>query len=115
MAQEFNEGAGRRAARGGSAVRPAAVAGSFYPRDPQELGATVAALLAGLHGSARPPRALIVPHAGYVYSGNVAAQAYGSLGSAARVLRRVVLLGPSHREWFRGLAVPTVQAFAAPL
>ena len=96
-------------------VRPAAVAGSFYPRDPQELGATVAALLAGQHVPARPPKALIVPHAGYVYSGSVAAQAYASLGSAARALRRVLLLGPSHREWFRGLAVPTVQAFATPL
>ena len=96
-------------------VRPAAVAGSFYPRDPQELGATVTALLAGHHGPARAPKALIVPHAGYVYSGNCAAQAYGSLGAAARALRRVLLLGPSHREWFRGLAVPTVQAFATPL
>jgi len=91
------------------------VAGSFYPRNPQELSATVAALLAGPPGPARPPKALIVPHAGYIYSGNVAAQAYASLGSAARALRRVLLLGPSHREWFRGLAVPTVQAFATPL
>src|SRR5712691_8418116 len=114
MAQEINGGAAPRTSRAGTAVRPAAVAGSFYPRDPEELSAAVAALLAG-HGSARPPKALIVPHAGYVYSGNVAAQAYGSLGSVARVLRRVLLLGPSHREWFRGLAVPTVQAFATPL
>ena len=50
-----------------------------------------------------------------MYSGKVAAQAYASLGSAACALRRVLLLGPSHREWFRGLAVPTVQAFATPL
>jgi len=91
------------------------VAGSFYPRDPEELSATVAAMLAAQHGSARPPKALIVPHAGYVYSGKVAAQAYGSLGPAAGALRRVLLLGPSHREWFRGLAIPTVQAFATPL
>jgi AmmeMemoRadiSam system protein B len=111
MGHEFNEAAGLRTSGPRIAVRPAAVAGSFYPRDPEELSATVAALLAGQHGSARPPKALIVPHAGYVYSGNVAAQAYGSLGSAARALRRVLLLGPSHREWFRGLAVPTVQAF----
>ena len=113
MGHEFNEGAALNTSR--SAVRPAAVAGSFYPRDPEELSATVAALLAGQHGPARPPKALIVPHAGYVYSGNVAAQAYASLGSAARALRRVLLLGPSHREWFRGLAVPTAQAFATPL
>jgi AmmeMemoRadiSam system protein B len=115
MAQEINEPAALRTSRAGTAVRPPAVAGSFYPRDPEELSATVAALLAGQHGSARPPKALIAPHAGYVYSGNVAAQAYGSLGSAARALRRVLLLGPSHREWFRGLAVPTVQGFATPL
>jgi AmmeMemoRadiSam system protein B len=91
------------------------VAGSFYPRGPEELNATMAGLLAAQHGSARPPKALIVPHAGYVYSGKVAAQAYGSLAPAAGALRRVLLLGPSHREWFRGLAVPTVQAFATPL
>jgi len=75
----------------------------------------VAALLAGRHMPARPPKALIVPHAGYVYSGKVAAQAYASLGSTAHALRRVLLLGPSHREWFRGLGVPTVQAFTTPL
>ena len=115
MGHDFNEGAALRASRPPTAVRPAAVAGLFYPRDPEELSATVAALLAGQHGPARPPKALIVPHAGFVYSGNVAAQAYASLGSAARALRRVVLLGPSHREWFRGLAVPSVQAFATPL
>jgi len=112
MGQEFNEGA---ASRPRISVRPAAVAGLFYPQDPQELSAAVAALLAGQHRSVRAPKALIVPHAGYVYSGNVAAQAYASLGAAARELRRVLLLGPSHREWFRGLAVPTVQSFATPL
>lgn len=98
-----------------STVRPAAVAGLFYPRDPDELNATLDALLAVPRASRRLPQALIVPHAGYVYSGPVAGRAYGSLGSAARSLRRIVLLGPSHREWFRGLAVPTVQAFATPL
>jgi AmmeMemoRadiSam system protein B len=115
MGHEFNEGAALRTPPPRTAVRPAAVAGLFYPRDPGELSATVAALLAGQHGPVRPPKALIVPHAGYVYSGNVAAQAYASLGSAARALRRVLLLGPSHREWFRGLAVPTVLGFATPL
>ena len=97
------------------AIRPAAVAGLFYPAGAAELDATLGALLAGV--SVRPvrPKALIVPHAGYQYSGPVAAQAYGSLGSAARSLRRVVLLGPSHREWFRGLALPAAEAFATPL
>jgi AmmeMemoRadiSam system protein B len=112
MGPEFNAGA---APTSPTDVRPAAVAGSFYPRDPEELGATVAALLAEQHVAAQPPKALIVPHAGYAYSGQVAAQAYASLGSAAHALRRVLLLGPSHRQWFRGLAVPTVQAFATPL
>lgn len=96
-------------------VRPEAVAGLFYPRDPDELSAMLNALLAVPRAPPKLPRALIVPHAGYEYSGPIAGRAYGSLGSAARSLRRVVLLGPSHREWFRGLAVPTVQAFATPL
>jgi AmmeMemoRadiSam system protein B len=113
MGPEFNERAAVRAAP--TAVRAPAVMGSFYPRDPEELGTTVAALLARHGAPARSPKALIVPHAGYVYSGNVAARAYASLGPAAHALRRVLLLGPSHREWFRGLAVPTVQAFATPL
>lgn len=115
MGAEFNAGAARGAPQPPIAVRPAAVAGLFYPRDPVELSATIVALLARHHGPVRPPKALIVPHAGYVYSGNVAAQAYASLGSTAHALRRVLLLGPSHRECFRGLAVPTVQAFATPL
>ncbi len=112
MGPEFNSGA---ALTPPTDVRPAAVAGLFYPQDPEELGATVAALLAEQHVPARPPKGLIVPHAGYAYSGSVAALAYASLGSAAHALRRVLLLGPSHREWFRGLAVPTAQAFATPL
>lgn len=99
----------------GSSVRPAAVAGLFYPGSAAQLSATLDALLAGVPARTARPKALIVPHAGYEYSGPVAAQAYGSLGSAARALRRVVLLGPSHREWFRGLALPAVQAFATPL
>ena len=113
MGPEFNGGAAQEAPP--TAIRPAAVAGSFYPRDPAELSATVAGLLGRNNAPARPPKALIVPHAGYVYSGSVAAQAYASLGCAARALRRVLLLGPSHRKWLRGLAVPTVQAFATPL
>jgi len=101
--------------KGASLTRPAAVAGLFYPGSAQELGATVDALLAGVPAHAARAKALIVPHAGFAYSGPVAAQAYGSLGSAARSLRRVVLLGPSHREWFRGLALPAAGAFATPL
>jgi len=97
------------------AVRDAAVAGLFYPADPQALSDQLDTLLLGVAPLSRRPKVLIVPHAGYVYSGPVAAQAYGSLGEAAGAVSRVVLLGPSHREWFRGLALPEAQAFAAPL
>jgi AmmeMemoRadiSam system protein B len=115
MTLRFNAVDAATAAGPQATVRPAAVAGLFYPSDPDELGAMVEALLTGVHAGHRLAKALIVPHAGYVYSGAVAGQAYGSLGPAARELRRVVLLGPSHHEWFRGLAVPTVEAFATPL
>ena len=96
-------------------VRPAAVAGLFYPAAAAELRETLDVLLAGPAPVTPPPKALIVPHAGYVYSGSVAAQAFRTLRPLAGVVRRVVLLGPSHREWFHGLAVPRAHAFATPL
>jgi MEMO1 family protein len=96
-------------------VRAAAVAGLFYPGERDELSATLATLLSGPHTAVPPPKVLVVPHAGYIYSGAVASRAYGLLGSAARSLRRIVLLGPSHRVWFHGLALPLAQAFATPL
>lgn len=97
-------------------VRPPAVAGAFYPGHTRELVATVEHLLAG--ASVRPDpharlRALIVPHAGYVYSGPIAASAYRRIEPGA--VRRVLLLGPSHRTPLRGLAVPTADGFATPL
>jgi MEMO1 family protein len=100
-------------------VRPPAVAGLFYPDDPATLATTVdAALRAGariLGDRARPDtEALIVPHAGYRYSGDVAGTAYAGLAGRTD-LRRVVLLGPAHRVPVRSLAVPTVDAFATPL
>jgi len=98
-----------------SIVRPAAVAGLFYPGNPAQLRAMVAALLAGSKGHSRLPKAVIVPHAGYEYSGPIAASVYSAFGTAARSLRRVVLLGPSHRHWFRGLSVPDATAFATPI
>ena len=89
-----------------SEIRPAAVAGLFYPGSAEELQATVQAYLS--EWPARPdaptPKALIVPHAGYVYSGSVAASAYRCVASADQITR-VVLLGPSHRVPLRGLAV----------
>ena len=98
-------------------IRPAAVAGMFYPDDPGELRHTVTDLLAnaGAGSSSRPPKALIVPHAGYIYSGPVAASAYAQLGALRGRIRRVVLLGPTHRVWVRGLALPEADRFATPL
>lgn len=96
-------------------VRPAAVSGLFYPGDPRELEDCLQNLL---HSDAEPqeaPKALIAPHAGYVYSGPTAAAAFRLLAGAAERVRHVVLVGPSHRVPFRGLAVPTVDAFATPL
>ncbi|HEX6268350.1 MAG TPA: AmmeMemoRadiSam system protein B [Burkholderiales bacterium] len=101
-----------------AAVRPAAVAGMFYPGEPNALAAQVDDLLGGVEELAPRlgfPKALVVPHAGYVYSGPVAARAYDELGTARGIVRRVVLLGPCHRVAVRGLAVPTAEAFATPL
>jgi len=102
-----------------ASIRPAAVAGMFYPGEPRALAAEVARFLGG--GDAEPaprlafPKALVVPHAGYVYSGAVAARAYQELSAARGVVRRVVLLGPAHRVPVRGLAAPGVDAFETPL
>ena len=100
-------------------VRPAAVAGMFYPGSPAELAATVRECLAeapqSARASLRAPKALIVPHAGYVYSGPIAAAAYARLGKMRDIVRRVVILGPAHRVAVRGLALPTARAFATPL
>ena len=101
-----------------SAVRPAAVAGMFYPGDAKALAVDIDELLGGVQSLAPRlgfPKALIVPHAGYIYSGAVAAHAYEELAAARGVVRRVVLLGPVHRVAVRGLAVPTAEAFATPL
>jgi len=97
-------------------LRPPAVAGSFYPAEADVLARLVADLLRDTPAAAATwPKAVIVPHAGYVYSGAVAAKAYAALRSAAGRVSRVVLLGPSHFARFRGLAAPTVEAFRTPL
>ena len=100
-------------------VRPAVVAGRFYPGAPTVLQADVRAYVgdaatphpAGLV----PPKAVIVPHAGYVYSGPVAGFAYARLAAGRDTIRRVVLFGPTHRVPVRGLALPAAHAFATPL
>ena len=98
--------------------RPAAVAGMFYPAAPRELAWEVDNML-GHSAGGEPvpgfPKALIVPHAGYVYSGGVAAEAYDRLRPARGIVRRVVLLGPCHRVPVRGLALPDAAAFDTPL
>ncbi|MDQ5848626.1 MAG: AmmeMemoRadiSam system protein B [Pseudomonadota bacterium] len=101
-----------------AAMRPAAVAGMFYPASERALAAEVDDLLGAVEQAAprlRIPKALIVPHAGYVYSGQVAARAYDELAAARGLVRRVVMLGPVHRVPVRGLAVPGAAAFATPL
>jgi AmmeMemoRadiSam system protein B len=94
--------------------RPAAIAGTFYPDSPGELRREIAAMLAGAAGQPEEcPKALIVPHAGYAYSGTVAASAFALL--AGHAIHRVVLLGPTHRVAVHGLALPDCDAFATPL
>lgn len=101
-----------------ASVRNPAVAGTFYPGEARALAAEVDDLLASA-GEPQPrlgfPKALIVPHAGYIYSGPVAARAYDELAAARGTVRRVVMLGPVHRVPVRGLAVPSAHAFATPL
>jgi len=101
-----------------STTRPAAVAGTFYPGDARSLAAELDELLGGVeHLEPRLgfPKALVVPHAGYMYSGAVAAHGYDELAGARGIVRRVVLLGPVHRVPVRGLALPEADAFATPL
>ena len=99
------------------AIRPTAVAGSFYSADAAELrseiddllGSTVSAAIAPV------PKALIAPHAGYIYSGPIAAAGYRRLAPARERIRRVVLLGPSHFVGFRGLAASSAEDWQTPL
>src|SRR3954463_2055651 len=101
-----------------ASVRPPAVAGAFYPGEAPALATELDELLGGVEAAGPRlgfPKALVVPHAGYIYSGPVAARAYEELAAARGVVRRVVLLGPVHRVPVRGLAAPSAQAFETPL
>jgi len=96
--------------------RHPAVAGTFYPGDRDSLRRMVQELLDSAPAEeARPPKAVIAPHAGYPYSGAVAAAAYARLAAVRGPVRRVVLLGPSHRVPFRGMALSSAAAFTTPL
>ncbi|MBT7941815.1 MAG: AmmeMemoRadiSam system protein B [Alphaproteobacteria bacterium] len=101
-------------------IREAAVAGQFYPGVAGDLDATVRGLLADADATATAdgagaPKAIIAPHAGYIYSGALAARAYARLAPAAETITRVVLLGPCHRVAVRGLALSSAEAFRTPL
>src|SRR5262249_18790707 len=96
-------------------IRPPAAAGLFYAGHRQRLQTTVSELLAEAEPSAKVlPKALIAPHAGYVYSGRVAAEAFATLHASAQSIARVVLIGPAHFVPVRGIAAPTVDAFETP-
>ncbi len=101
-----------------SDVRPAAVAGMFYPGARAALLDEVRVHLTQASARSRAgapvPKAIIVPHAGYVYSGSIAATAYVRVAPARRTIRRVVMFGPAHRIALRGLALPSTRAFATP-
>ena len=100
-----------------SHTRPPAVAGLFYPGDPVELEVTVDRYLAGARADSgdAAPKAVIAPHAGYVYSGPVAASAYARIAALRGNIERVVLIGPAHRVALRGLAASAAGAFRTPL
>lgn len=97
-------------------IRPPAFAGSFYPEDPVRLRQLVGSFLEGEPTSeARDAKAFVLPHAGYIYSGPVAGVGYRELYHRRGQVERIVLLGPSHRVAFRGLAVSAYDAFSTPL
>lgn len=97
-------------------TRPPAIAGTFYPSDAAALDRLLdACWQQRVALDVAPPKALIAPHAGLIYSGPIAASAYATLAPAAATIRRVVLLGPSHHFGFSGFAIPTASAWATPL
>jgi len=99
-----------------STIRRAAVSGSFYPGEPAALAAEVASYVSAVPAAGRaPPKAIIAPHAGYMYSGAIAGSIYARLAPLADVVKRVILAGPAHRVYVSGVAVPSVDAFASPL
>ncbi|HUU72662.1 MAG TPA: AmmeMemoRadiSam system protein B [Burkholderiales bacterium] len=99
-------------------TRPPAVAGSFYPLAAADLRREIATCLAGAQQTGptdRTPKVLIAPHAGYVYSGPIAASAYARIAALKGTIERVVLLGPAHRVHLHGMALPKTSGFETPL
>ena len=95
-------------------VRPTAVAGTFYPAEQAALAKMLEDCINGAEAYALAPKALIVPHAGFVYSGPIAGTAYKAVLERREEIKRVVLLGPPHRMAVRTFAIPSVDAFATP-
>jgi len=98
-----------------STIRLAAVAGQFYPASPAELEQMVKSLLNDVQEIPPPSKAIIAPHAGLVYSGPVAATVYASLLAVKEKIRHVILLGPSHRVYLKGLALSSADYYETPL
>ncbi len=102
-----------------TSIRQPAVAGSFYPGNADELNAVVSRFMneaqADVAEGAPVPKAIIAPHAGFVYSGSTAARAYARLKPAASIIKRVILLGPCHRVAVSGLAMSSADAYRTPL
>ena len=102
--------------RSANNIRQPAVANRFYPENPVELRRMVENFLREVKAADAPaPKAVIAPHAGYVYSGPIAASACARFAPARAIIKRIILLGPSHRVPFTGLATTSAEAFATPL
>ncbi len=98
-----------------SRIRPAAVAGLFYPADPAQLQSEIQSMLSMVEPIGSRPKALIVPHAGYIYSGPIAASAFAQLKNIKQTVTRVILLGPCHRVPLAGIATSSADYFETPL
>ena len=98
-----------------NSIRAPAVSGTFYPANAVKLHEMVDDFMKYARHNGEMPKAIIAPHAGYIYSGPVAASAYARLEKYADQIERVVLVGPSHRVGFNGLAAPAVDYFETPL
>jgi len=96
-------------------IRPTAVAGSFYPKDVSQLSNMLKKYLSENTINIAPPKAIIAPHAGYIYSGQTAASIYSNIEQLKHKITRVVLLGPTHRVHVQGIALPSNTHFATPL
>ncbi|MDP2698471.1 AmmeMemoRadiSam system protein B [Thalassospira sp.] len=102
-------------------TRPPAIAGTFYPADADELARQINGLLAQARvapsppGKDSPPKAIIVPHAGLMFSGAIAADGFATVAGLCDRVKRIVIIGPAHRMAFQGMAVATADTFATPL